>query len=128
MFKNLDIKTIFILILAVALILMFIFGGGGNKGIDNYKDELNNLKEQNDSLLHSNDDLKNKNDDLTIKYDEIIDDIIEIDGGLNNNSGDIANLQDEKDKVADRVRVLNADGVAIELSNYFIRRESQGND
>ena len=122
MFKNLDIKTIFILILAVALILMFIFGGGGNKGIDNYKDELNNLKEQNDSLLHSNDDLKNKNDDLTIKYDEIIDDIIEI------NSGNIANLQDEKDKVSDRVRVLNADGVAIELSNYFIRRESQGND
>jgi len=45
MFKNLDIKTIFILILAVALVLMFIFRP--SKEIEDNEDEINKLKQQN---------------------------------------------------------------------------------
>ena len=57
-----DIKTIFILVLAVALILSFLFRP--TIPIETYETEINTLKEQNKRLLLSNDSINKINQKL----------------------------------------------------------------
>ena len=106
---------------------MFIFGGGKND-IDTHEDELKQLKIQNKELLDSNALLKESNENLNVRFDELNDSISHIDNSLNNNSNSISDLEDEKGKISDGVRVLSADGVASELSAYLVRRESKGSN
>ena len=126
MFKNLDIKTIFILILAAALVLMFIFRP--SKQIDDNEEELNRLKEQNKELFENNEKLKLSNDSLNKHISDIDSSLVDVDNGLTNSDGTISDLEDGKGQISDNVRVLSADGVASELSNYLFRRESKGSN
>ena len=57
-----DIKTIFILVLATALILSFIFRP--SVPIETYETEINTLKQQNQKLLLSNDSINQINKKL----------------------------------------------------------------
>ena len=99
---------------------MFIFGGG-NKEINTHEDEIKKLKLQNKTLLDSNSILKVNNDNLNVRFGELNDSISNIDSSLNNNGNSISDLEDEKGKISDNVRVLSADGVAGELSEYLVR-------
>jgi chromosome segregation ATPase len=126
MFKNLDIKTIFILILAAALVLMFIFRP--SKEIDDNEDELNKLKELNKELLENNDKLKQSNDSLNKHITEIDSSLSNLNSGLSGNGRKISDLEDGKGQISSTVRVLSADGVASELSEYLTRRESKSSN
>lgn len=122
MFKGkIDIKIIFILVLATLLILSFIFRP--SKSIDNYEDKINQLKEQNDSLLLNNDSLKLANSKLDIEIEKLLNDIDSTQAKLDETNNRIISLENGKNKVSGRVNKLNADGIANSLSDYLNRSE-----
>ena len=116
-----DGKVLFIIVLAGALILSLIFRP--KKGIDTYEDEINQLKEKTEQLLNDNDSIKSVNKVLTERIDSLL---VSIDGKqaeIDKKQGEIDNLEDEKGKVSDRVRNLNADSIAVTLSGYLNSRK-----
>ncbi len=120
MFKQkIDIKVIFILILAGALILSFIFRP--SKSIDDYEDKINQLKHQNDSLLSNNDSLKSANYKLDEEVKKILIDIDKTQVKLDKTNNKIKDLENGKSKVSGYVNNLNADGVAKSLTDYLNR-------
>jgi len=123
--QKIDIKVIFILILAGALILSFIFRP--SKPIDNYEEKINQLKQQNDSLLSNNDSLKSANIKLNGEIKKIL---IEIDltkAKLDKTNDKIKKLENGKSKVSGYVNKLNADGIAKSLSEYIERSKEYSN-
>jgi len=120
MFKGkIDIKVIFILILAGALILSFIFRP--SKSIDSYKDKIHQLRQENDSLLFNNDSLKTANIKLNSEIKKILIDINLTKVKLDKTNKKLKNLENGKSKVSGYVNSLNADGVAKSLSEYLNR-------
>jgi len=117
--EKIDIKVIFILILAAALILSFIFRPA--KKIDLYEDEIKQLHEQNDSLLLDNDSLKLANSKLDNKIKKILIIIDSTQVKLDKTNKKIKDLENGKGKVSSYVNGLNADGVARSLSEYLDR-------
>jgi chromosome segregation ATPase len=118
---KIDSKVLFIIVLAGALILSLIFRP--KKEIDMYEDEINDLKQRTEQLLNSNDSIKGVNEVLTKRIDSLL---VSIDGKqaeIDKKQGEIDNLEDEKGKVSDRVRNLNADSIAITLSGYLNSRK-----
>lgn len=123
---KIDIKMIFILVLAGALILSFIFRP--SKKIEMYEDELKELNEVNDSLITHNDNLKLVNDSLDKENIKIVQAIDSTQVELDKTNDKIKNLEHGKDKVSGYVNTLNADGVANGLSEYLNnRRNYEGN-
>jgi len=122
--NNIDIKTIFIIVLGAGLVLSFIFRP--SKSIDTYEDEISLLKKQNKNLSSNNDSLKSINIELSIEIQNILTNIDSTEAKLADNEGKINDLEDDKSKVSGYVRNLNADGVAESLNEYF-ERKSQGN-
>ena len=122
---KLDIKMIFILVLAGALILSWIFRP--SKKIDEYEDEIELLEQRNQELLEKNDSLSLANDTLDIQIKEINEKIDSAQTELNENKERIKDLENDKGKVSDRVRNLNADGVAKSLSEYIERSKRRSN-
>lgn len=122
MFKGkIDIKMVFIFVLATLLILSFIFRP--SKSIDNYEDRINQLKEQNDSLLLNNDSLKLANTKLDIEIEKLLIDIDSTQAKLDETNNRIISLENGKNKVSGHVNKLNADGIANSLSDYLNRTE-----
>jgi predicted nuclease with TOPRIM domain len=120
MFKGkIDIKVIFILILAGALILSFIFRP--SKSIDSYKDKIHQLRQENDSLLFNNDSLKTANIKLNSEIKKILIDINLTKVKLDKTNKKLKNLENGKSKVSGYVNKLNADGIAKSLSEYLNR-------
>ena len=117
---KLDIKMIFILVLAGALILSFVFRPATK--IDTYENEINLLKIENTKLLQNNDSLELVN----IQLDEEIEGyLIEIDSTqvlLDENKDKINDLENGKGKVSSYVNGLDANGVTSSLSDYLNRR------
>lgn len=118
---KLDIKMIFILVLAGALILSFVFRPATK--IDTYENEINLLKIENTKLLQNNDSLELVN----IQLDEEIEGyLIEIDSTqvlLDENKDKINDLENGKGKVSSYVNGLDANGVTSSLTDYLNRRE-----
>ena len=118
---KLDIKRIFILVLAGALILSFVFRPATK--IDTYENEINLLKIENTKLLQNNDSLELVN----IQLDEEIEGyLIEIDSTqvlLDENKDKINDLENGKGKVSSYVNGLDANGVTSSLTDYLNRRE-----
>jgi peptidoglycan hydrolase CwlO-like protein len=122
---KIDIKFVFILVLASALILSFVFRP--SKGISTYEDEINQLKLDNKELSVSNDSLALVNGELAIEIKNILNDIDSTEAKLADNEGKINDLEDDKDKVSGYIRNLNADGVAESLNKYLDRKSQGGN-
>jgi predicted RNase H-like nuclease (RuvC/YqgF family) len=124
MLKNLDAKSIIIIILASLLVIFTIFQP--NKKIETYKDEIKVLHQKNKELLHSNDSLKIVNQKIDKELEKIYG-IIRITEKLivqyDNRINDLKNKQNE---TSNRVNVLNADGVASEFANYIKKRSGKG--
>lgn len=117
---KLSIEKILIIVLAVALVLSFIFRP--SKPIDMYEDEISTLKENNEKLILSNDSLKNVNLKLNEEIREILVTIDSTQAALDSTKTKIKDLENAKGNISSTVRKLNANGVSRELSEYLNRR------
>jgi hypothetical protein len=125
--KKLDIKTVFIIILSLALIISF-FVGQKNK-IDYRKDEIKVLHVKNNELLKKNDSLAIVNKTLDKKIAKI-DSIIKVnDIIISEKQSQIEILKRRKNEIPSHVNVLSANGVASSLSKYIekTRKSSSSN-
>ena len=118
--NKIDIKIIFILILAIALILSFVFRP--SKVIDVHKDSFNKLKLDNIKLKNNNDSIKLVNKEISKEIEELIISIDSTNKVLVNTENRLNDLENEDGKVSDYVRGLDADGVAESITEYLNRR------
>ena len=117
---KIDIKTIFILVLAVALILSFIFRP--NVPIDTYEEEINALKQENRELILSNDSINKLNKKLEEEIREILFTIDSTQALLRNTENKLKELEGRRNEVSNIVDNLNSDGVTKSISDYLKRR------
>ena len=117
-----DIKTIFILVLAVALILSFLFRP--TVPIETYETEINTLKEQNKRLLLSNDSINQINQKL---QDEITVILYAIDSTkviLKETEEKLTELENKRNEVSTIVNNMDSDAITNSFSDYLKRRNT----
>ena len=117
---KIDIKLIFIFILAIALILTIIFRP--SIPIETYESEINTLKQVNKELLISNDSITGINKKLEEEIRQILFTIDSTKVLLNNSENKIKELEEQRDEISDIVDNLNSDGVTKSISDYLKRR------
>jgi len=117
---KLDIKSIFIILLGVALILSFIFRP--DKPIETYENEINTLKQVNKELLISNDSIAGLNKKLEKEIQQILFTIDSTEALLRNTENKLKELEKRRDEVSNIVDNLNSDGVTQSISDYLKRR------
>ena len=117
-FKN--IQTVFILILAGALILSFIFRP--SKPIETYEDEINALKQQNQQLLLSNDSINLINTKLQEEINVILYAIDSTKVVLKETEEKLKNLEKKRNEIPDIINNMDSDDITNNLSNYLKRR------
>jgi len=122
---KIDIKLIFIFILAAALILSFIFRP--SKPIETYEDVINELKEENKQLLLSNDSISKINDQLQIEIDHILFVIDSTKVLLKDKEIKLKELEEKRNAVSNIVNSLHADDVTNTISDYLKRRGKNDN-
>jgi len=115
-----DIKLIFILVLAVALILSFIFRP--NVPIETYEEEINTLKRENRDLILSNDSINKLNKKLEEEIRGILFTIDSTQALLRNTENKLKELEGRRNEVSHIVDNLNSDGVTKSISDYLKRR------
>jgi len=117
-----DIKTIFILVLAIALILSFLFRP--TVPIETYETEINTLKEQNKRLLLSNDSINKINQKL---QDEITVILYAIDSTkviLKETEEKLTELENKRNEVSTIVNNMDSDDITNTFSDYLKRRNT----
>ncbi len=117
---NIDIKSIFIIILGIALVLSFIFRP--SVPIEEYENEINLLKKQNKELLISNDSIAGLNKKLEEEIQQILFTIDSTEALLRNTEQKLKELEQKRDEISDIVDNLNSDGVTESISDYLKRR------
>jgi len=117
---KIDIKLIFIFILAGALILTIIFRP--SKPIETYENEINALKKVNQELLISNDSIAVLNKKLEEEIKEILFTIDSTEALLRNTENKLKELEGRRNEVSNIVDNLNSDGVTQSISDYLKRR------
>lgn len=121
MFKSkIDIKTIFILVLGAAVILLLIFGQ--SKEVNPHEEEILILKTQNKILLQDNDNISTIN--IKLMKDVVIleEDVEEINVKLEDSNKEIDKLKRKKNEIPSNVIVMDANGVTNNLADYLERR------
>ena len=122
LFKN--IQTVFILILAAALILSFIFRP--STPIETYEDEINLLKQQNQQLLLSNDSINLINTKLQEEINVMLYAIDSTKVALEKTETKLENLEIKRNEVSTIVSNMGSDDITNTFSNY-LKRRSKGN-
>ena len=117
---KIDTQTIFILILAAALVLTIIFRP--SKPIETYENEINALKNVNKELLLSNDSISILNKKLEEEIKEILFTIDSTEALLRNTENKLKELEGRRNEVSNIVDNLNSDGITNSLSDYLQRR------
>ena len=124
--KKIDIKTWFIIILGIALIVTFMFGQKNN--IDTHKDEITGLHNDNALLIKRNDSLINANVKLDTK-------ILEINTKLETNVKELADTQLELDKLKKKkneipkiVNNMSANWVSSSFTDILNKRTESKNN
>jgi hypothetical protein len=121
MFKfDIDIKTIFILVLGAAVILLLLFRP--SKEISTYEEEMLILKNQNIKLLQNNDSLSTINDKLIEDVIILEEDVEEINIKLEDSSKEIDKLKKKKNEIPSNVSVMDANSVTNYIADYLKRR------
>tara|TARA_Y100000114_G_scaffold107348_1_gene100674 strand:+ start:140 stop:520 length:381 start_codon:yes stop_codon:yes gene_type:complete len=121
LFKN--IQTVFILILAAALILSFIFRP--STPIKTYEDEINLLKQQNQQLLLSNDSINLINTKLQEEINVMLYAIDSTKVALEKTETKLENLEIKRNEVSTIVSNMGSDDITNTFSNYFKRRSKR---
>jgi peptidoglycan hydrolase CwlO-like protein len=117
---NIDIKTGFIIILGLIIVLMILFRP--SKRIDNYEKELQDLKEKNIKLYKQNDSLNNINDVLKIQIESLKDKVDSVNVILDKNEKEIKRLKNRKGEVSNNVNRMGVNDVTSNFSKYLKRR------
>jgi len=115
--KKLDIKTWFIIILGVALIISFFFGQRNKIGY--HKDEIKALHNNNALLIKSNDSLKNVNAALDSKIADINKILVTNETALNATQSELDKLKKRQHETFTNVNHLSANGVSNAFSDYL---------
>lgn len=119
-----DIKTIFILVLATALILSFILRP--SVPIETYETEINTLKQQNQKLLLSNDSINQINKKLQEEITVMLYAIDSTEVILKQTENKLSKLEKRRNEVSTIVNTMDSDDITNTFSNY-LKRRSKGN-
>jgi len=120
MFKiNIDIKTIFIIILCLIVVIMILFRP--SKSIDYYEGEIKLLKEKNTFLLKSNDSIISLNDNLQKDIDILNQNVDSVNLVLSENKKEIKKLKKRKSEVLNNVNNMVVNDVTRNLTDYIER-------
>ena len=121
MFKtDIDIKTIFILVLGVAVILLLLFRP--SKDINTHEEEILILRNQNIVLLQNNDSLSTINDKLIEDVIILEEGVEEINVKLKESSKEIDELKKKKNEILSGVIIMDANDVTNNIADYLKRR------
>jgi|TARA_R100000789_G_scaffold97038_1_gene99216 chromosome segregation ATPase len=115
-----NIQAIFIVILAAALILSFIFRP--SKPIETYENEINSLKQQNQQLLLSNDSINLINTKLQKEINVILIAIDSTKVVLKEKENKIKELEKKRNEVPTIINNMHSDDVTNSFSDYLKRR------
>ena len=120
-----DLKNVFIVILAIALILMFLFGQNSNK--ENYQKEIDALHVKNTELTNQNDSLKNENTKLDVVIFNIEKEIVKNGKELVKTNLQLQKLNKKRNEIHTYVNGLSSDGVAESFTEYLEKRTESTN-
>jgi alpha-N-acetylglucosamine transferase len=125
-FKTIDLKTLLILVLGVALIISFFFGQ--KSAVDKHATEIKALHEENSLLLGRNDSLRTE----IAKNDVFIDNANKV---ISNNSIatnktqlELNKLKNKRNEIPNYVNALSANGTANAFTKYLNKRTEGNND
>ena len=123
LFKN--IQTVFILILAAALILSFLFRP--STPIETYEDKINLLKQQNQQLLLSNDCITLINTKLQEEINVILYAIDSTKVALKETEHKLEILENKRNEVSTIINNMDSDDITNTFSSY-LKRRGKGNN
>ena len=115
----------FILILAVAIILSFIFRP--SKPIETYENEINLLKQQNQQLLLSNDSINFINTKLQEEINVMLYAIDSTKVALEKTETKLENLEIKRNEVSTIINNMDSDDITNTFSSY-LKRRGKGNN
>ena len=122
---NIDIKSILIILLGVALVLSFIFRP--SVPIEEYEEEINILQKQNKKLLISNDSIVKANIRLQKEIEVILYAIDSTKVVLRETESKLKELERKRNEVSDIVDNMDSDDVTNTISDYLKRRGKDNN-
>ena len=120
-----NIQLVFIIILAIALILSFIFRT--SKPINTYESEINQLQSINKELRLSNDSLTSANNKLQKEINTILYAIDSTKVILRKTEDKLAELEKKRNEIPNIINNMDSDDITINISDYLQRR-SKGNN
>ena len=118
-----DIKIIFILVLAVALILSFLFRP--STPIETYETEIDILKQENDKLLLSNDSINKINLRLQEEITVILYAIDSTKVILKQTEEKLTELENKRNEISTIVTNMDSDDITNTFSDYLKRRNKR---
>lgn len=117
-----DIKLVFIIVLAVALILSFLFQPATQ--IETYESEINSLKQQNERLLLSNDSINQINQKLQEEITVILYAIDSTKVILKQTEEKLSDLEKKRNEISIIVDNMDSDDITNTFSDYLKRRNT----
>jgi len=121
MFKiNIDIKSIFIIVLGLIIVFMIIFRP--SKDISMYEEQINILNQRNKILIEINDSISNVNNLLGNQIKLLEKDVETVNDKLVDNEEEINKLKRNKGEIYKHVNSLDVNGVTSGLSDYLKRK------
>lgn len=120
MLKKLDIKSIFIIILGIALIISFLIGGKPN-GID--KKQFDELHNQNKNLMLTNDSLSKSNDGINKELGLIQTELNKKNIEIETTNKEIDKLKKARIILKNKMKIISAEGIATGFNDYIERRD-----
>jgi hypothetical protein len=124
--KKLDIKDIFIIILAICLIINIILRQK-NK-IDYKVDDIEKLNKKNELLTSQNDSLAKVNNTIDVTLKELTKIISVKDSMLYQNTVEIQKLKNKRNEIPKYINTLDGNGVAKSFSDYLNSKGKTNND
>ncbi len=122
--KKFDFKTITIIVLGIALVLVIIFGNVFNKpNIDTYTNEISKLNEANKQLLHQNDSINSVNKKLDVDITNIEKKIEDNQKQLLNTQLELNKLKKERNEISTTVSHLSGNDVVDSFTKYLNQRD-----
>lgn len=122
--KNIDLKGIAIIVLAIIIVLLYLFTPTSDD-IDKFEKEITELNEANEVLLINNDSISLVNKEIDKEIKGIKYNIYSTKKKLASANKEIKKLQNEKEKIMPFIDDLGVDGLVDEFTKYLERRESK---
>jgi len=120
-----NIQLIFIIILAIALIVVIMFRPPAL--IETYETEINSLKQQNEQLILSNDSINRINNKLQEEINTILYAIDSTKVVLKETETKLAELEKKRNEIPSIISNMDSDDITNNISDYLKRRSKGDN-